>query len=71
MGVLKDGWMEQDKNDEEWLGDFHMWRKRVLMTHRAGQAWHEMCKLYGFAAAAHKVGMLMTIDRSSDDLTID
>ena len=45
-----------------------MWRKRVLMTQWAGQAWDEVCKSFDFAAAASKVGMLMTIDISNDDL---
>ena len=38
------------------------------MTQWAGQAWDEVCKSFGFAAAARKVGMLMTIDGSNDDL---
>jgi hypothetical protein len=38
------------------------------MTQWAGQAWDEACKSFDFAAAAHKVGMLMTIDGSNDDL---
>ena len=38
------------------------------MTQWAGQAWDEVCKSFDFAAAARKVGMLMTIDGSNDDL---
>ena len=42
--------------------------KRVLITQWAGQARDEVCKLFDFSAAGRKVGMLMTIDGSNDDL---
>ena len=45
-----------------------MWKKRVLVTQWAGQAWDELCHTFDFAAAARKIGMLMTIDGTNDDL---
>ena len=34
----------------------------------AGQAWDELCYTFDFAAAARKIGMLMTRDGTNDDL---
>ena len=31
-------------------------------------AWDELCHTFDFAAAARKIGMLMTIDETNDDL---
>jgi len=45
-----------------------MWKKRVLITQWAGQAWDELCQTFDFAAAARKIGMLMTIDGTNDDV---
>ena len=63
IGDLQDEWMAQDNNDEMWVGDFPMWKKRVLLTQWAGQVWDELCLTFDFAAAARKIGMLMTVDR--------
>jgi len=60
--------MAEDDNDELWAGAFPMWKKRVLVTQWAGQAWDELCHNFDFAAAARKIGMLMTIDGTNDDL---
>ena len=34
----------------------------------AGQSWDELCHTFDFAAAARKIGMLMTINGTNDDL---
>ena len=68
IGVLQDEWLAQDNTDELWAGDFPMWKKRVLMTQLAGQAWDGLCNSFDFAAAVRKIGMLMTIDGTNDDL---
>ena len=39
IGDLQDEWMAQDNTDEKWAGDFPMWKKRVLLTQWAVQAW--------------------------------
>jgi len=51
-----------------WAGVFPMWKKRVLITQWSGQAWDELCHTFDVAAAARKIGMLMTIDGTNDDL---
>ena len=38
------------------------------MTQWAGQAWDEVYHTFYVAAAARKIGMLMTIDATNDDL---
>ena len=38
------------------------------MTQWSGQSWDELCLTFDFAAAAHKIGMLMTVDGTNDDL---
>jgi hypothetical protein len=60
-------WMAEDSSDEMWAGAFPMWKKRVL-TQWAGKAWDELCKTFNFTAAARKIGMLMTVDGTNDDL---
>ena len=45
-----------------------MWRKRVLITQLAAQAWKNVCSHFDFEAAATRLGMRMTADGSGDDL---
>ena len=40
----------------------------MLITQWAGQAWDEVRTVFDFDAAARKVGMLITINGSNDDL---
>ena len=68
IGVLQDEWLAEDKNDVLWAGVFPMWKKRVVITQIAGQAWDELCHTFYFAAAARKIGMFMTRDGTNDDL---
>jgi len=60
--------MAIDDNDPLWMGNFPMWKKRVLMTQWVREVWDELCKEIAFAAAARKIGMLMTVDGTNDDL---
>ena len=48
-------------------GDFPLWRKRVLITQLAAQAWESVCARFDFEAAATRLGMRMTIDGSGDE----
>ena len=45
-----------------------MWRKRVLITQLAAQAWDRLCSNFDFEAAATRLGMRMTAVGSGDDL---
>ena len=47
-----------------------MWKRRVLVTQWAGQAWDDVCKTFNFAGAARKTGMLMTVDGTNDNLIL-
>ena len=68
MAHLHDSWLAQDSNLEMWTGSFPMWRKRVLITQLAAQAWDRLCSNFDFEAAATRLGMRMTADGSGDDL---
>jgi hypothetical protein len=48
-------------------GDFPLWRKRVLITQLAAQAWESVCARFDFEAVATRLGMRMTIDGSGDE----
>ena len=64
--------MTQEKNDELWSGVFPMWKKRVMLTQWSGQAWDDLYRTFDFAADVRKIGMLMTVDGTNDDLiTVD
>ena len=43
-----------------------MWKKRVLITQLAAQAWEKVCARLDFEAAAQRLGMRMTVDGSGD-----
>ena len=69
MGKLHDEWLMVDENLELWTAEgkgFPMWRKRVLITHLAAQAWENVCKRFDFEKASTRLGMRMTIDGSGD-----
>ena len=68
MAHLHDSWLAQDSNLEMWTGSFPMWRKRVLISQLAAQAWDRLCSHFDFEAAATRLGMRMTADGSGDDL---
>ena len=72
MGEETDAWLEQPGNLERWTtgpkeGGLKAWEKRVLLTQFAGRAWEKLCATYDFEASARRLGLLMTIDGSSDD----
>ena len=69
MGKLHDDWLMEDGNLELWTSegkDFPMWKKRVLITQLAAQAWENICGRFDFEKAATRLGMRMTIDGSGD-----
>jgi hypothetical protein len=69
MGKLHDDWLIEDGNLELWTAegkDFPMWKKRVLITQLAAQAWENICARFDFEKAATRLGMRMTIDGSGD-----
>ena len=69
MGKLHDDWLMEDGNLELWTSegkDFPMWKKRVLITQLAAQAWENICARFDFEKAATRLGMRMTIDGSGD-----
>ena len=69
MGHLLDEWLGEASNLEMWTGDsFPMWRKRVLLTQLAAKAWENICERFDFEGSATRLGMLMTVDGSGDDL---
>ena len=70
MAHLHDDWLSKDGNLELWTTatNFPAWRKRVLVTWLAAQAWENVCRRFDFEAAATRLGMRMTIDGSGDEL---
>ena len=70
MAHLHDDWLSKDNNLELWTAaaDFPVWRKRVLVTWLAAQAWENVCTRFDFEGAATRLGMRMTIDGSGDEL---
>ena len=69
MGHLHDKWLMQPGNLEQWTAegtDFPMWKKRVLVTNLAAQAWENLCGRFDFERAAQRLGMRMTVDGSGD-----
>ena len=70
MAHLHDDWLSKDNNLELWTAaaDFPAWRKRVLVTWLAAQAWENVCTRFDFEGAATRLGMRMTIDGSGDEL---
>ena len=70
MAHLHDEWLSKDDNLELWTTatNFPAWRKRVLVTWLAAQAWENVCRRFDFEAAATRLGMRMTIDGSGDEL---
>eukprot|EP00966_Prymnesium_polylepis_P238079 5505671-Prymnesium_polylepis.3 len=78
MSEEQDEWLEKPGNLERWTtgpkqGGLKAWKKRVLVTQRAGRAWEKLCcgtetsAPYNFEGSARSLGMLMTIDGSGDD----
>lgn len=76
MGELFDEWAMQGDNLDRWTADANTpdirpmaaWEKRVLITQLAGQAWERVCRTFNFEGAATRLGMLMTVDGSGDNL---
>jgi hypothetical protein len=70
MGHLLDAWLIVPGNLELWSAEgkeFPMWRKRVLITNLAAQAWDNITSRFNFEAAATRLGMRMTSDGSADN----
>ena len=73
MGEETDEWLQQPGNLERWTtgpkeGGLKAWEKRVLFTQFAGRAWARLCDTYDFEASARRLGLLMTIDGSDDEV---
>ena len=73
IGAETDSWCEQPGNLERWTtgpkeGGLQAWEKRVLITQFAGRAWARLCDTYDFEASARRLGLLMTIDGSDDEV---
>lgn len=69
MGYALDAWLGEADNFELWTSaQFPMWKKRVLITRLAAEAWEHVCARFDFERAATRIGMLMTIDGSGDEL---
>ena len=69
MGALHDAWLMEEGNLELWTAEgkgFPAWKKRVLITELAAQAWENVCARFNFEAAAQRLGMRMTIDGNGD-----
>ena len=43
-----------------------MWEKRVHLTHMLAKGYQKACAEYDFEKNASKIGMLMTIDNTTD-----
>lgn len=68
MGYALDVWLSKDENLELWTSaSFPMWKKRVLITRLAAEAWEKVCSRFDFEKAATRIGMLMTIDGTNDE----
>ena len=70
MGKLHDDWLMKPGNLELWTaegGGFPMWKKRVLITNLAAEAWENVCARFNFEGAAQRIGMRMTIDGTGDN----
>ena len=79
MGEYHTEWMAEDSdkqredgsfisNAENWVAGLEMWEKRVHMTHMLKRGYQSACMAYDFEMVAAKVGMLMTIDGSGDEM---
>jgi len=70
MGHLLDAWLMEPGNLEMWSAEgsaFPMWKKRVLITQMAAQAWENVCRRFNFETAATRLGMRMTSDGTGDN----
>ena len=72
MGYALDSYLEEGENLQKWTNEgehgFAMWEKRVLITRLAGEAWERVCERFDFEKAATRIGMMLTIDGTGDDL---
>ena len=73
QGEETDEWCAQPGNLERWTtgpkeGGLTASQKRVLISQFAGRAWVRLCDTYNFEASAQRLGILMTIDGSGDEL---
>ena len=70
MGEFHSAWMlELDgANLDQWTFGMEMWEKRVHITNMLHLAYAKACSTYDFEKVAGKLGMLITIDGSGDEL---